>query len=129
MAEYADSAGLSVQLLRRLCVPRRQGSKWLQSENPLLLCDAAAVFWKEHSERNWFNSLLAAIEVSKELRDYVGRRHVSSSDEYARTAQQVVVSLQESLLTTSVVQIVGIFVLLAWRNLKLNGVLAGSLLA
>ena len=31
MAEYADSAGLSVQLLRRLYVPRRQGSKWLQS--------------------------------------------------------------------------------------------------
>ena len=82
MAEYADSAGLSVQLLRRLYVPRRQGSKWLQSENPLLLCDAAAVFWKEHSERNWLNSMLAAIEVSKELRDYVGRWHVSSSDEY-----------------------------------------------
>ena len=91
MAEYADFAGLSVQLLRCLCVPR-QGSKWLQSESP------ATVFWKEHTERNWFNSLLAAIEVSKELRDYVGRWHISSSDEHLRTAQQVVVGLQEKLV-------------------------------
>ena len=98
MAEYADSAGLSVQLLRRLHVPRRQGSTWVQSKHPLLVCDAAAVFWKEHSERNWLNSMLAAIEVSKELRDYVGRWHVSSSDEYLRTAQQVVIGLQERLV-------------------------------
>ena len=98
MAEYADSAGLSVQLLRRMHVPRRQGSTWVQSKHPLLICDAAAVFWKEHSERNWLNSMLAAIEVSKELRDYVGRWHVSSSDEYLRTAQQVVIGLQERLV-------------------------------
>lgn len=63
-------------------------------------CDVAVLsFWTEHSERNWLVSVLASVGVPREKRDYVGRwRAVSASDEYVRTAQFLVVSLQEEAL-------------------------------
>ena len=85
MAEYADIVGLSKQVLRSLRVPVRQGSSWQLSEKPLFTVEASLSFWKEHSERHWLNSHLAAIGVSKDRRDFVGRWHISSSDEYLRT--------------------------------------------
>ena len=41
-------------------------------------------------------SMLAAIEVERAEREYVGRG-VSSADEYLRTAQRVIFGLQERL--------------------------------
>ncbi|CAE7520545.1 unnamed protein product [Symbiodinium sp. CCMP2592] len=54
-------------------------------------------FWSEHSERNWLVSLLASLGVPREQRDFVGRWHAaSSSDEYMRTARQIVLQLQKA---------------------------------
>ena len=69
------------------------------SGGPLLQQRASLSFWTEHSERNWLASILAALGVPREKRDYVGRwRVISASDEYIRTAQFLVISLQEEAL-------------------------------
>lgn len=66
---------------------------------PLLQQRASLSFWTKHSGRNWLASILAALGVPREKRDYVGRwRVISASDEYIRTAQFLVISLQEKAL-------------------------------
>ena len=99
MADYADTVALSKSLFRMLRLPFLLGG-WKASEAPLFSVQAALRFWKEHSERNWLTSHLAAIGVAQTERDYVGRWHVAScSDEYVRTAQHVVTNLQERLVS------------------------------
>ena len=62
--------------------------------------DSDAAYWTEHSDRNWLNSLLAAIGVSPQERNYVGRWQVGASvDEYMRTAKRVIFGLQERLIS------------------------------
>ena len=101
MANYADVVGLSQHLLRMLRLPVRKGCQWVLSDQPLLPAQEARTFWKEHSERNWLTSLLAACGVGVEQRNYIGRWHIASSaDEYLRTAQQVIIGLQEQLMAT-----------------------------
>ena len=100
MADYADTVALSKSLFRMLRLPVLLGGRWKASEAPLFSVQAALRFWKEHSERNWLTSHLAAIGVAQTERDYVGRWHVAScSDEYVRTAQHVVTNLQERLVS------------------------------
>ena len=66
----------------------------------LFRAEAALSFWSEKFERNWLNSHLAVIGVPQPERDFIGRwRVTSSSDEYQRLAQRVVVNAQEQLLT------------------------------
>lgn len=98
MADYADAAALSKHLLRQLRQPVKTAGQWTLSHTPLLAVDAIGSFWSEHSERNWLISMLAAIGVPPEERKYVGRWGVSSADEYLRTAQRVIFSLQERLV-------------------------------
>ena len=58
----------------------------------------AALFWSEHSERNFLVSVAAAFGVSKEKRDFLGRwRPGSQSDDYIRTACQVVGGIQRKV--------------------------------
>ena len=98
MADYAAVVSLSKRLLTMLQVPSWNGSAWV-SGGPLLQQRASLSFWTEHSERNWLASILAALGVPREKRDYVGRwRVISASDEYIRTAQFLVISLQEEAL-------------------------------
>ena len=47
----------------------------------------------------WLISMLAAIGVSPEERQYVDRWGISSANEYLRTAQHMVIGLQEPLIT------------------------------
>ena len=99
MADYGDIVGLSKQLLRYLRQPVWAHCQWQSTSQPLLIAEAAFKFWTEHSERNWLNSLSAALSFPAEERNMVGRWGVSSSaDDYLRTAQQVIVSLQEKLV-------------------------------
>ena len=98
MADYAAVVSLSKRLLTMLQVPSWNGSAWV-SGGPLLQQRASLSFWTKHSERNWLASILAALGVPREKRDYVGRwRVISASDEYIRTAQFLVISLQEEAL-------------------------------
>ena len=100
MADYADTVALSKSLFSVLRLPVLQGGRWVASDRPLFCCSAALRFWKEHSERNWLTSHLAAIGVLQPERDYVGRWHVASSNnEYVRTAQHVVTNLQDRLVS------------------------------
>ena len=101
MADYGDIVGLSKQLLRYLRQPVWAHGQWQSTSQPLLIVEAAFKFWTEHSERNWLNSLSAALGFPAEERSMVGRWGVSSSaDDYLRTAQQVIVSLQEKLVVS-----------------------------
>ena len=98
MADYAAVVSLSKRLLTMLQVPSWNGSAWVPG-GPLFQQRASLSFWTEHSERNWLASILAALGVPREKRDYVGRwRVISASDEYIRTAQFLVISLQEEAL-------------------------------
>ena len=100
MADYSDAATLSKQILRMLTVPIQEDRKWVRSQQPLILMPEALAYWTEHSDRNWLNSLLAAIGVSPQERNYVGRWQVEASvDEYMRTAKRVIFGLQERLIS------------------------------
>ena len=99
MADYGDVVGLSKQLFRRLRQPVWQQGVWRPSSQPLFIAEAAFSFWTEHSERNWLVSLLAALGVPHDDRKFIGRwLATSAADEYLRTAQQVIVNLQEKLV-------------------------------
>ena len=99
MADFADTAALSKRLFRALKLPVKQHSHWAPSVVELFRAEAALSFWTEHSERNWLNSHLAVIGVPQSERDFIGRwRVTSSSDEYQRLAQRVVINAQEQLL-------------------------------
>ena len=100
MADYSDAATLSKQILRILTVPIQEDRKWVRSQQPLILMPEALAYWTEHSDRNWLNSLLAAIGVSPQERNYVGRWQVGASvDEYMRTAKRVIFGLQDRLIS------------------------------
>lgn len=99
MADYGDVVGLSKQLFRRLRQPVWQQGVWRPSSQPLFIAEAAFSFWTEHSERNWLVSLLAALGVPHDDRKFIGRwLATSAADEYLRTAQQVIINLQEKLV-------------------------------
>eukprot|EP00435_Cladocopium_sp_Y103_P057139 s1572_g19.t1 len=66
---------------------------------PLLTVPAAARAWTEHSERCGLVTLAALLGVPRESRDFLGRwKAFSSSDEYIRSAQQVVGNVQRLVL-------------------------------
>jgi hypothetical protein len=69
---------------------------WAESASPLLP-HGAHMFWSEHSERNCLSSVAAALGVEKSRRDYLGRWQPSQSDEYVRTAGQVVAAVQREV--------------------------------
>ena len=89
MAEYAALVSLSTCFLIMLQVLHGKAQHGCQ----VVLC-----FWTEHSERNWLVSILAALGVSREKGDYVGRwRVISASDEHSRIAQFLVYHRKKKL--------------------------------
>ena len=64
--------------------------------------EEAFKFWTEHSERNWLVSLLLAVlGVPPNERNFIGRWNITTSaDEYLRTSQQVLVTLQEKVVAS-----------------------------
>ncbi|CAE7027742.1 unnamed protein product [Symbiodinium natans] len=95
MAEYPQVVAMTKALWRSLRLPCWQDGKWSLSEALLFETLEPLRFWSEHSERNWLVSLLSMLDVPRDQRDFVGRWSVASaSDEYVRTARQLVMRLQ-----------------------------------
>ena len=51
----------------------------------------------EHAERNWAASVAAALGISKSRRNYLGRWIAEQSDDYLRTAREVVGTIQTEI--------------------------------
>jgi hypothetical protein len=101
MADYMACAALGHALLADLRMPHRApDGTWSESESRLAL-RGAHLFWTEHSERNYLSSIAAGFGVDKTQRDYLGRWQPSQgqSNDYVRTAQQVVTGLQRRIAT------------------------------
>jgi hypothetical protein len=67
--------------------------RWRESEEPLLDGETQGLF-TEHSGRSTLPSLAMGVEVSKENRDYLGRRSPGGSDVYVRSYREVVGQIQ-----------------------------------
>ena len=65
----------------------------------LLLPDGLEMFFSGHSARNYLTSVAAAVGFHKDERAYVGRWSMGmvSSEEYVRTARQVVFKIQRTV--------------------------------
>jgi hypothetical protein len=100
MADYSAFAAMGFALLGELRMPvfstKADLPVWSESASPLLP-HGAHMFWSEHSERNCLTSVAAALGVDKSRRDYLGRWQPSQSDEYVRTAGQVVAAVQREV--------------------------------
>lgn len=95
MASYSQMVAFSKYLWRSLRTLVRDQQSWVFSEQQMFASLDAVTFWSEHSERNCLNSVLAALEVPREQRDYLGRwRATTASDEYIRSARVIVMHLQ-----------------------------------
>ena len=92
MATYADASAAGHLLLRSL---RAEGG-----QAPLLPWKVAE-FWSEHSERATVPSGLAALGVSKQRRDLLGRWSPEGSDVYTRTYRAAVTRLQAKFAAQS----------------------------
>lgn len=95
MASYSDCSALSRDLLAQLRRPKRGlNGQWKESEEPLLP-EGTALFFQEHSERNFMSSVCTANQVPSATQDYLGRWNLKGgAKDYAKTARQVVVGVQ-----------------------------------
>ena len=94
MADYSSFSAMGFALLADLLLPAYTVEHgWIETAEPLLR-HGAHLYWTEHSERNCMTSVAAALGVDKSRRDYLGRWQPAQSDEYVRTAGQVVAAVQ-----------------------------------
>ena len=99
---FLPPAGLSGaigKLLGSLNCPRRAGLGWELMPAVLLLPDGLEMFFSGHSARNYLTSVAAAVGFHKDERAYLGRWSMGmvSSEEYVRTARQVVFKIQRTV--------------------------------
>ena len=93
MADYSSSSAMGFALLADLLLPAYTVELgWIETAEPLLR-HGAHLYWTEHSERNCITSVAAALGIDKSRRDYLGRWQPAQSDEYVRTAGQVVAAV------------------------------------
>ena len=95
---FLDAEGLALQLrrlLKHLPTPVRQQGVWKVARE-LLFPGEMANFWTGHSARHVATSLAAALGVSKDRRDYLGRWAYAQhgSQDYVLTSRQVVQGVQ-----------------------------------
>lgn len=102
--KYADCervAGYVRMVLASLEVPirSRYGGWKTKGASTLLVPAEGVMFWSGHSMRHFLPTVSAAINISKEQRDYVGRWHVNlhQSADYIHTSRQIVVQVQEKV--------------------------------
>jgi hypothetical protein len=98
-AEYADMAIMSQLLFGELGAPHYsyKSEEWSLMDSQPLLGNHGAKFYTEHSERNFVNSHAAVLGFSKTKRDYLGRWQPQQSDDYLRTAREVVNQIQRQV--------------------------------
>ena len=99
---FLSPSGLSAaigRLLGSLCCPRRSGAGWELMTAIHLLPDGLEAFFSGHSPRNYLTSVAAALGFHKDERAYLGRWSMGmvSSEEYVRTARQVVFKIQRTV--------------------------------
>jgi hypothetical protein len=87
------------RVLGELLVPVRQEFEWTLVPGALLLPDGLEFHFSGHSPRNYLTSVAALLGFSKDMRAYLGRWAIgmTSSEEYVRTARQVVYKIQQSV--------------------------------
>ncbi|CAE7853809.1 unnamed protein product, partial [Symbiodinium necroappetens] len=95
---FLDAEGLALQLrrlLKHLPTPVKQQGVWKVARE-LLFPGEMANFWTGHSARHVATSLAAALGVSKDRRDYLGRWAYAQhgSQDYVLTSRQVVQGVQ-----------------------------------
>eukprot|EP00435_Cladocopium_sp_Y103_P074208 s172_g47.t1 len=100
--KFVPPSGLSSliqKLLSELPVPRRIIGGWDASVGLLLLPDGLESHFTGHSPRNFMTSVAAAIGFHRDQRAYLGRWAMGmvASEEYVRTARQVVFSIQKAV--------------------------------
>eukprot|EP00435_Cladocopium_sp_Y103_P066733 s1270_g29.t1 len=92
------------KLLGSLCCPKRAYVGWELMPAVHLLPDGLESFFSGHSPRNFLTSVAATIGFSRDERAYLGRWSMGmvSSEEYVRTARQVVFKIQRAVNQTLV---------------------------
>eukprot|EP00435_Cladocopium_sp_Y103_P028140 s256_g7.t1 len=100
--KFVPPSGLSsliTKLLGMLPVPKKNAFGWEHMQHLLLLPDGLESFFTGHSPRNFLTSIGAAIGFSRDERAYWGRWSMGmvSSEEYVRTARQVVFKIQRAV--------------------------------
>eukprot|EP00435_Cladocopium_sp_Y103_P052744 s1843_g16.t1 len=100
--KFIPPSGLSSlisKLLSMLAVPKKVAFGWESMPHLLLLPDGLESFFSGHSPRNFLTSVGAAIGFSRDERAYLGRWSMGmvSSEEYVRTARQVVFKIQKAV--------------------------------
>ena len=97
-ANYVEMAALFLRLYLLLTVPEwDEGKQSWQSSKVLLLVRLLAGFFSLHSPRNWLVSWAAVFGIGPERRKYCGRWAVIATDEYCRTAKEMVHEVQETV--------------------------------
>ena len=95
----ANLSSLIRKLLSTLRVPQRRGTYWELLNHSLLLPDGLEMHFSGHSPRNFVTSVAALLGYSRDMRAYLGRWSIgmTSSEEYVRTARQVVHKIQRAV--------------------------------
>ena len=98
-ATPSDLSSMIRKLLSTLRVPLRRLAYWELMGTSLLLRDGLEMHYSGHSPRNFLTSVAALLGFSKDMRAYLGRWAIgmSSSEEYVRTARQVVYKIQRAV--------------------------------
>ena len=98
-AAPSELSSLIRKLLSTLRVPQRRGIQWELMSASLLLPDGLEMHYTGHSPRNFLTSVAALLGFSKDMRAYLGRWAIgmTSSEEYVRTARQVVYKIQKAV--------------------------------
>ena len=100
--KFLPPNGLSsaiISLLATLGTPRKANFTWTTVDTTLLLPDGLEQFFIGHSPRNFMTSVAAVLGFSKDQRAYLGRWTMGmvSSEEYVRTARQIVTLIQKTV--------------------------------
>eukprot|EP00435_Cladocopium_sp_Y103_P019604 s2653_g4.t1 len=95
----SELSSLIRKLLSTLRVPQGRGLHWELVSAHLLLPDDLESHFSGHSPRNFLTSVAALIGFNKDMRAYLGRWAIgmTSSEEYVRTARQVVYKIQRAV--------------------------------
>ena len=100
--KFVSPAALSSLISRtlgELLVPQRQDLRWTLVPGALLLPDGLEFHFSGHSPRNYLTSVAALLGFGRDMRAYLGRWAIgmTASEEYVRTARQVVYKIQQAV--------------------------------
>lgn len=102
VVEPPELANYFRMVLSKLPTPRFHEGSWMPNEQLMLVPETLNLFWTGHSARHFATQAAAAIGISKERRDYLGRWAVGrvGSDAYLHTSRQVVENVQKEIMAS-----------------------------